>query len=70
VQLADGRTVKAKRRGLKITLIVGDAKGAGLMRRLEHGPDVRSILRQALLEAAADAGVQLEFEAGVIYLSD
>ena len=32
--LADGTEVKCKRRGLKITLSVGDRKGEGLMRRL------------------------------------
>ena len=35
--LEDGRKVVAKRRGLKITLTVGDRQGEGLLRRLDHG---------------------------------
>ena len=67
--LDDGRKVLAKRRGLKITLKIGDAKGEGLMRRLEHGPDAREILRKALAEAGEAAGVAVEIENGKIYLS-
>ena len=51
-KLDDGRKVLCKRRGLKITLKVGESSGEGLMRRIEHGPDVRSILQHALAEAA------------------
>ena len=66
--LEDGRKVLCKRRGLKLTLKVGDRTGEGLMRRLEHGPDPRAILRHALEEAAADAGGQISVEDGTIYL--
>lgn len=68
VTLADGRKVSCKRRGLKLTLKLGDGQGAGLLRRLEHGPDVKALLRKALEEAARDAGAELVVEAGVIYL--
>jgi hypothetical protein len=58
--LDDGRKVAFKRRGLKITLTVGDRSGAGLLRRLEHGPDVKAMFRTALAEAARNAGVAIE----------
>ena len=67
--LEDGRKVLCKRRGLKLTLKIGDRSGEGLMRRLEHGPDVQVILRRALEEAAADAGVSINIEGGTIYLA-
>ena len=54
--LDDGRKVSCKRRGLELTLKLGDKTGKGLMRRLEHGLDPKEILRQALNEAARDAG--------------
>ena len=66
--LEDGRKVLCKRRGLKLTLTVGESRGEGLLRRLEHGPDVKVILRHALEEAAAGAGAGLVVEDGVIYL--
>ncbi len=66
--LDDGRKVLARRKGLKITLKIGDTSGEGLMRRLEHGPDVRAVLQGALEEAAASAGATLVVENGSIYL--
>jgi hypothetical protein len=66
--LADGTSVKCKRRGLKITLTAGTKKGEGLMRRLEVGPDPAAMLRAALQEAASNAGVELSVEDGAIYL--
>jgi hypothetical protein len=68
-QLPDGTAVKCKRRGLKVTLQVGEKKGDGLMRRLEVSPDPIVMLQAALQEAAANAGVQLAVEDGAIYLS-
>lgn len=68
--LEDGRRVVARRRGLKITLKVGDRQGEGLLRRLEHGPDVRSILDHALREAATHAGFEFRAEDGTVYLDD
>ena len=67
-ELEDGRKVACKRRGLKLTLTVGDQKGEGLMRRLDHGPDAKIILRKALEDAAKAAGATLSVEDGVIYL--
>ena len=66
--LDDGRKIKCKRRGLKLTLEIGDAKGEGLLRRLEHGPDVKAMLRKALEEAAAGVGARFSEEEGVLWL--
>lgn len=66
--LDNGQKVSCKRRGLKITLVVGDKKGEGLMRRLEHGSDVRVILRRAIEEAATAAGVGFDVQEGAIFL--
>jgi hypothetical protein len=66
--LADGTEVKCKRRGLKITLTVGDRKGEGLMRRLDVGPDPVRMLEAALQEASTAAGVGLRVEGGKVLL--
>lgn len=68
-QLDDGTLVKCRRRGLKITFSAGAAKGEGLLRRLEHGPDPEVMLDAALQEAARAAGVGLSIEDGVIFLT-
>jgi hypothetical protein len=68
VKIDDGTPVKAKRRGLKVVLSVGTAKGEGLMRRLDVGPDPVVMLDAALREAAGHAGVELAIEDGAIYL--
>ena len=67
-KLEDGTPVKCKRRGLKITLSVGPAKGDGLMRRLQTGPDPVVMLDAALQEAAKNAGVELSIEDGAIFI--
>jgi hypothetical protein len=59
-KLPDGTLVKAKRRGLKITLAIGPKKGEGLMRRLDVSRDPVVMLNSALQEAAKAAGVQLQ----------
>jgi hypothetical protein len=66
--LEDGTPVKAKRRGLKITLTAGDKKGEGLMRRLGVSADPIVMLDAALQEAAISAGIELTVEEGGIYL--
>jgi hypothetical protein len=68
-KLEDGAVVKAKRRGLKVTLTVGAKKGDGLMRRLDVSPDPAVMLDAALQEAAKAAGVELTIENGAIFLS-
>jgi hypothetical protein len=66
--LEDGRKVAFKRRGLKITLTLGDKTGEGLLRRLQHGPEVKTIVREAVREAARNVGVDITFEGGAAYL--
>jgi hypothetical protein len=67
-RLADGTSVKCKRRGLKITLSVGDRKGDGLMRRLDVSPDPIVMLDAALQEAARAAGIELIVEDGALVI--
>src|ERR1022692_3801185 len=59
-KLADGTRVSCKRKGLKITLVVGSKKGEGLMRRLEVSKDPVVMLSAPLQEAAKAAGVELK----------
>jgi len=59
-KLADGTRVSCKRKGLKITLMIGAKKGEGLMRRLEVSKDPVVMLGAALQEAAKAAGVELK----------
>jgi hypothetical protein len=64
----DGRKINVKRRGLKLTFTIGDRTGDGLLRRLEHGPDEKTMLREAMKEAARNAGASFEVEGGVMVL--
>jgi hypothetical protein len=66
--LPDGRKLSAKRRGLKVTVVIGDRTGEAIMRRLEHGPDARSIFEKALAAAADAAGAVLTREPGAVHL--
>jgi hypothetical protein len=66
--LPDGRKLAAKRRGLKITITIGDRTGEGIMRRIEHGPDVKTIFQKALAEAAHNAGATLSLAPGTVCL--
>jgi hypothetical protein len=69
LDLPDGRKLTCKRKGLKITLSVGERTGEALMRRLDHGPDPRTILRRALEDAAAAAGERFVVENGAMYFA-
>src|SRR5215510_10105819 len=66
--LDDGRKVVAKRRGLKITFTIGDRSGEGLLRRLENGPEEKTIVRRAIEEAVRKAGARFDVDAGVMML--
>ena len=66
--LDDGRKITCTRRGLALTLKVGQVAGEGLLRRLEHGPDVKQMLRRALEEAAENADASFSEEDGVLWL--
>ena len=59
-ELEDEVRLACKRRGLKITVSVGDRKGEAILRRIENGPDVRAILHAALTEAFAQVGAKCE----------
>jgi hypothetical protein len=60
VKLDDETRISCKRKGLKITLVVGTKKGEGLMRRLEISKDPVVMLNAALQEAAKAAEVELK----------
>src|SRR5688500_17030821 len=68
-KLPDGTMVKAKRRGLKVTLQAGTKKGDGVMRRLEVSKDPVVMLDAALKEAAKNAGLELSIEGNGIYIT-
>jgi hypothetical protein len=67
VTLPDGVAVKVKRKGLKVTLTVGEKKGEALLRRIEHGGNPVAMLDAALAEAAQAAGLALTVEDGGIW---
>jgi hypothetical protein len=67
-QLEGGPKIICKRKGLKIILSIGEKTGEAVMRRVEHGPDVRNILRRALETAARAAGAQFSVADGGIFL--
>ncbi|HZM06123.1 MAG TPA: hypothetical protein VFC44_24235 [Candidatus Saccharimonadales bacterium] len=68
-KLPDGTRVSCKRKGLKITLVVGTKKGEGLMRRLEVSRDPVVMLNAALQEAAKAAGIELQITDSEILFS-
>jgi len=60
IKLEDGTRISCRRKGLKISLVVGDKKGSGLMRRLDVSKDPVVMLNAALDEAAKEAGLELK----------
>jgi hypothetical protein len=66
--LEDGRKISCKRRGLKLTMKIGSESGTGLLRRIENGPDVRTMVRLALEEAARELGASFSEEDGGLHL--
>ena len=68
-KLENETRVACKRKGLKITLTVGEKKGEGLMRRLDVSKDPVAMLQAALLEAAKAAGVDLKITETEILVS-
>jgi hypothetical protein len=67
--LADGTAVKAKRRGLKVTISIDTTKGDGLLRRLAVGPDPVAMTEAAIREAGAAAGVEITVEDGAVWVT-
>lgn len=68
--LPDGRAIALRRRGLKLVLQVGDRTGEALLRRLENGPDPRTIFTQALSEAGRSVGVSFYVDEGSIWMEE
>lgn len=67
-ELDDGRRIVCKRKGLQITLTIGEAKGSALMDKFNYGPGEQDILIKALESAAAEAGSSFSVEDGGLYL--
>jgi len=68
-KLEDGTRISCKRKGLKVTLVVGSKKGEGLMRRLDVSKDPVEMLNAALQEAAKAAGVKINITDSEILIS-
>ena len=68
-KLPDGTRVGCKRKGLKISLVVGTKKGEGLMRRLKVSKDPVAMLDAALQVAAKAAGIELKIEGNEILIA-
>ena len=68
-KLEDGTRISCKRKGLRITLVVGTKKGDGLMRRLDVDKDPIVMLNAALQEAAKAADVELKMTESEILVS-
>ena len=68
VETEDGRKITCKRKGLKVLLSIDDKKGEAIIRRIEHGPDVKDMLRQALVAAAKEAEAEFTVEEGGVFL--
>lgn len=68
VETEDGHKITCKRKGLKVILSIDDKTGEAIMRRIEYGPDVKNILRQALEAAAEEAEAQFSVEEGGVFL--
>ena len=69
IKLEDGTRISCKRKGLKITLVVGTKKGEGLMRRLDVSKDPVEMLNAALQEAAKAAELELKITDSEILVS-
>ena len=68
VETEEGKKVTFKRKGLKILFSIDENNGEAIMRRIDHGPDVKNILRQAILSATSEAGAQFYVEDSGVFL--
>ncbi len=66
--LEDGTRVACKRKGLKISLVVGTKKGDSLMRRIDVSKDPVVMLNSALQDAAKAAGVEIKISDNEIFV--
>lgn len=62
--------VKARRRGLKVSLKINGSVGSGLMRRLTVSDDPKVMLQAALVEAAKNAGYRYSLEGGNFFIEE
>jgi hypothetical protein len=67
-QVDGGPKIVCKRKGLKILLSFDGSNGEAIMRRVDHGPDVRDMLRRALESAAEQAGGRFMVEDGGVFV--
>ena len=68
--LADGRPVIYKRRGLQLTLTLGDQSASAIMDRLAGREDPVTILHQTLTKIADQLGYDYAYENRSVYLSE
>jgi len=68
--LSDGRALSYKRRGLQITLTLGDRSASALMDRLEGQEDPVTILSQTLEKIARELGYQFTYEDRAVYFEE
>lgn len=66
IKTDDGHEIKAKRKGLKISIKIDSEVGNGLMRLEEYGPEPTFLLQKALCEAAEEIGFKFTNEDGFI----
>jgi hypothetical protein len=62
----DNNEIKAKRKGLKISLKINNDIGNGLIRLEQYGPDPKIMLYEALNEAANEIGFKFAKEDTII----
>lgn len=67
--LPDGRSLSYKRRGLQLTLTLGDQSASALMDRLAGREDPVTILNQTLEKIARQLGYAYSCEERTVYLS-
>ena len=66
--LEDGRKLTARRRGLKVSVTLGERSGHAIMRRIDDGPDTRVIFERALAAALREVGATFSREPGAIHI--
>lgn len=65
--LPDGRTLSYKRRGLQLTLTLGDQAASALMDRLAGKEDPETILQQTMGNLAGQLGYGFLYEDRTVY---
>lgn len=66
IKTQDSFEIKAKRKGLKISLKINNDIGNGLIRLEQYGPDPKIMLYKALNEAANEIGYSFILENSII----